>query len=217
MFYRFARGLFRLILRVRFRWRVLGLENVPREGPVILAANHASWWDPPIVGCSVDRQVHFMAKEEWFNTPVLGKAIAWLGAIPVKRHSADLGSLKRSLKVLSEGRVFGIFPEGTRSRTGQMLKPEPGVAWVALKGRASVVPVAIMSSFRWFAPLTVKIGKPLDLSSYYDLRMDGPGLERISQEIMDAIAALMGNSPAYPGGAPAGKVIEGSKGGDNPS
>lgn len=217
MFYRFARALFRLILRVRFRWKVFGLENLPREGPVILAANHTSWWDPLIAGCSIDRPVHFMAKEAWFGIPLFGKAITWLGAFPVKRHSADIGSLKKALKLLSEGRVFGIFPEGTRTRTGEMLRPEPGVAWIALKARASVIPVAIVTNFGWFAPLTVKIGQPVDLSRYYDLKVDVPGMERISQEIQDAIAALMSNSPARRGGTLAGQVIEGSKGGDNPS
>jgi len=191
MFYVFGRALFRTIIRTLFRWRIEGKDNIPKEGPLILCCNHFSWWDPFHLGSAVDRPVRFMAKEEWFKIPVMGSIARGWGAFPVKRHTADRASLRHALKVLEEGGVFGIFPEGTRSRTRQLMKPESGTAWIAIKARAPVVPAAIVGNYSWFKPLVMRIGKPIDLAAMYPGRTTSEDLEKASQTIMNAIAALL--------------------------
>lgn len=191
MCYAFGRALFRAIIIILFRWRIEGKENVPKEGPLIICCNHFSWWDPFHLGSGVDRPVRFMAKEEWFGVPVLGQILRSWGAFPVKRHTADRASLRQALKVLEEGGVFGIFPEGTRSKTGHLMKPEPGTAWIAIKSKSPVLPVAIVGDYSWFKPLTLRIGRPIDLAAMYPGRTSSEDLDKAGETIMQAIAALI--------------------------
>lgn len=184
MLYLLGRAVFRFIFKVVFRWRVTGREHLPAAGPYLLCANHTSWWDPPLVGSIVEPKVYFMAKEELFRVPVLGPVIRAWGAYPVKRHSADRKALRRSLELLEEGKVLGIFAEGTRSRNGRLQKAEGGAAWLARKSGAPVVPVGIAAPYRLFKPLQVRIGPPLRLQP-------GVDVAEASEAIMQAIASLL--------------------------
>lgn len=190
MLYRLARFLLRVLLRISFRWEIRGARNVPAEGPVILAGNHFAWWDPPVMGCSVDRPVSFMTKEEYFHTPVMGPLVRRVGAFPVKRHTADRAALRQALDILRTGGVLGIFPEGTRSKSGQLQRPEPGLAWIAYKSGAPVVPLAIVSTYRFRAPLRVVIGEPVRLWEVPAKRADAAALEEASRRLMTIIARL---------------------------
>lgn len=154
------------IIRLMFRWRVEGAENIPREGPVIICANHRSYWDPPVVGSAASRQVHFMAKEGLLRVPLLGGWMRAVGVVPLKRGTGDLGSLRRALQLLKEGKVIGIFPEGTRSKSGELLPAQSGVAYLAMTAGAPVVPMAICGDYRPFSSVRVRIGRPLDFSAY---------------------------------------------------
>ena len=171
--------------------RITGHEKIPKTGPVILCCNHFLWADPISMGVAVHRTVRFMAKEELFRTPVLGPVIRALGAFPVKRGAADRASLKQALAVLEEGGVFGIFPEGTRSRTRQLLRPEPGVVWIAVKSRTPLVPMAIRSDYRLGGPLEIRIGDPIELSDLYDQKLKAETLEVGATRVQEAIAALL--------------------------
>jgi len=184
MLYLLGRAIFRIIFRVVFRWRVSGREHLPTAGPYLLCANHTSWWDPPLVGSIVDPRVYFMAKEELFRVPVLGPVIRAWGAYPVKRHRADRKALRRSLELLEEGKVLGIFAEGTRSRNGRLQKAEGGAAWLAQRSGAPVVPIGIAAPYRPFKPLQVRIGPPFRLEQEGDLA-------EASETIMRAIASLL--------------------------
>lgn len=114
MLYRICRSLVRFYFAVFCRWKVEGAEYLPEQGPVVVAANHFSYWDPIVLACALDRKVHFMAKSNLFTYPVLGFLIKNLGAFPVNRQKkADRASLKKALQILDEGNVVGIFPEGT--------------------------------------------------------------------------------------------------------
>ncbi|MBE3588719.1 MAG: 1-acyl-sn-glycerol-3-phosphate acyltransferase [Thermoanaerobacteraceae bacterium] len=189
MFYRFARAVCRLILLLLRRWVVEGAENLPRRGGVLVVSNHASYWDPVVVGCALDRQVHFMAKAELFHFPVLGPVIRRLDAFPVARGGADRQAIRRALELLKQGRVVGIFPEGTRSRTGELLEPHLGAAMLALRAQVPVLPVAVINSRGLFRRVRVHIGKPLFFSRA------GPAARQdyqaISREIMREIAKLL--------------------------
>ncbi len=138
---------------------VSGRENVPRRGSLIVAANHLSYWDPVIVGCVMDRQVHFMAKKPLFEIPVLGPFITAVGGFPVDRGRAGAGTIKLAAALLREGKVLGIFPEGTRSRSGLILPPELGTFLLAAKTDTPVLPVAIAGSRGMAGRVRVYIGE----------------------------------------------------------
>lgn len=166
MFYRFARSLFRFLFVVFCRWEVEGLENLPERGPFIVVANHVSYWDPIAVGCALPRQVFFMAKKELFSYPVFGTVLRWLGAFPVNRGEPDRAALKRAFNLLKDGEVLGIFPEGTRSKTGEMLTPYSGAAYLALRAGVPVCPVALIGTNKifyrgLFRKFKVRIGAPI--------------------------------------------------------
>ncbi|MGB9779383.1 MAG: lysophospholipid acyltransferase family protein [Caldanaerobacter sp.] len=192
MFYYFAKVLVRAIIKVIFRIKVKGIENIPKKGPVIICPNHISLLDPPVVGALLNRRIYFMAKEELFRNPFLKLLLGTgLGAFPVKRGTADLSAIKTALNHLKKGRAVGIFPEGTRSKTGKLQKAEPGVAMLAIKSKAPVVPVGIKGKYGLFSKITINIGKPITFDKYYDSKLSSQQLAEIGEEIMKEIAKLI--------------------------
>lgn len=163
-FYEFAHKLFGAQFKL-MGWQVRGAENLPKEGPVIVAINHVSLWDPLLVGCGLDRQVWYMAKEELFAIPVLGWVIKQWGAFPVKRGKGDTSAIRQSLAVLKDGRVLGVFPEGTRSKTGEMQKGLPGIVLLMEKTQAPIVPIKVYGTkhllTKGWGKLGMVVGKPL--------------------------------------------------------
>lgn len=161
MFYRFARLFCRIVLFLLRRWKVYGLENVPDKEGLLVISNHVSYWDPVIVGCALNRKVYFMAKSELFAIPVLSLIISSCGAFPVNRKSVDHKVTRQALGLLKQGQAVGIFPEGARSHSEGLLNPHLGVAMLALRGDAPVLPVAVVGSRGFFGKVSVFIGKPL--------------------------------------------------------
>jgi len=162
--YEFAKGLFRFQFKM-MGWKIQGVENMPAEGPVILAINHQSFWDPLVAASSLPRRVSFMAKEELFSIPILGKIFSRLGAFPVKRGHGDMNAIRQSLAILKEGRVLGLFPEGTRSKTGEIQKGLPGMVLLMEKSKASVVPIKVLGTrnllTKGWGNIAVVVGKPI--------------------------------------------------------
>ncbi|AAM24573.1 MAG: 1-acyl-sn-glycerol-3-phosphate acyltransferase [Caldanaerobacter subterraneus] len=192
MFYYFAKVIVRAIVKVIFRIKVKGLENIPKKGPVIICPNHISLLDPPVVGALLNRRIYFMAKEELFRNPFLKLLLGTgLGAFPVKRGTADLSAIKTALNHLKKGRAVGIFPEGTRSKTGKLQRAEPGVAMLAIKSKAPVVPVGIKGRYGLFSRVIINIGKPMTFEKYYDSKLSSQQLAEIGEEIMKEIAKLI--------------------------
>lgn len=204
--YRLARTLVTAVLKVLFFWRVEGREHIPPEGPVLLCCNHLSAWDPPVVGCAATRQVYFMAKRELWRIPVLRTVITALGAYPVDRDRVDISTVRRSLQILEQGGTLGLFPEGTRSRTGRLGPLRSGAAKLALRTGAAVVPMAIIGPYRWFRPLYVRIGKPL-----YFGRDSDPSREKV-RAVRDEIARALGALLEGSNSVEAGKRREGTVG-----
>lgn len=158
--YEFSRRLCWLCARTIFRLRTVGSEHIPNEGAVILCSNHRSLWDPPLIGCALKRQVHYMAKEELLRIPVLRSLLRSFGVIPVARGQFGLDMMKKVLRFLKDGSMIAIFPEGTRNRTGTVTQGKKGAASIALRSGATVIPVAICGTYRWFRPMTIVYGKP---------------------------------------------------------
>jgi len=196
--YGFAKALVSLIYRPLFRIRVEGLEHIPREGGVILCGNHYNGNDPIITGVTAPRPVSFMAKEEIFKLPVVGFLARGVGAFPVKRGTADRASLKRALEVLEAGGCFGIFPEGTRNRTGLLGKAEPGTAYIALKSGVPVIPFGISGRYKFFQPVTIRYGPPVPLDRFKGAKLTSEALDAAGQEIMGAIGRLLEPPVALP-------------------
>jgi len=191
MFYWLAHFLVRQVLRFIYRWHLEGLDNIPAQGGAILCSNHVSAWDPPLVACMIkQRQVHFMAKAELFRTLPGRILFNALGTFPVRRDTADRKAIRKGLEVLQQGGLLGIFPEGTRSRTGQLLDPLAGVGMFALKSGAPVVPIAIKGPYKPFRPVKVKIGKPIFFSPEGE-KIRGKEMSRASRQVMEQISCLL--------------------------
>jgi 1-acyl-sn-glycerol-3-phosphate acyltransferase len=199
------------VARLLYRPVVEGADNVPHQGPVILAANHLSAVDSIVIPLVSPRPVAFLAKAEYFDRPGMNGRLARvcldaLDAIPVQRqdHQAARTSLDVALGVLAAGRAFGIHPEGTRSRDGRLYRGRTGVAWLALASGAPVVPVAVIGTDRIqpigtrlprIAPVTVRFGTPLRFPR--PAGSTGQARRAVTDDIMAAIQRLSGQQPAH--------------------
>ncbi|MGE6752247.1 lysophospholipid acyltransferase family protein [Rossellomorea sp. NPDC071047] len=186
--YSFAKGLVKSILSPLYRIEVKGLEHFPEEGGVLLCTNHIDNLDPPVVGISAPRPVSFMAKEELFSVPVLGKLLPDLRAFPVKRGMSDREALRKGLQVLKQGDVLGLFPEGTRSKTGKIGKGLAGAGFFALRSDAYVVPCAIIGPYKPFRKLKVVFGPPIAMEGIREHKLNA---EKTTEIIMQHIEKLI--------------------------
>ncbi|CAG9623515.1 lysophospholipid acyltransferase family protein [Sutcliffiella rhizosphaerae] len=187
-FYSFAKFVVSVVLKPLYRIQIEGTENIPKEGAVLLCANHIDNLDPPIVGITSPRTVHFMAKEEVFRVPVLKTILPKVHAFPVKRGMSDREALRNALKVLKQGNVLGLFPEGTRSKTGELGKGLAGAGFFALRSESFVVPCAIIGPYKLFKPIRVIYGKPIDFTQY---RVNKVSAEEATLIIMDSIREII--------------------------
>lgn len=198
MIYRLTWWLCQFLFRLVIPRRLTGVENVPRTGPLLLASNHISFLDPPVVGTGPWRPCAYMAKEELFRHRFFGWYISKLNAFPVKRGSADRAALKKTLDLLAEGWALVMFPEGTRSETGELQEPEMGVGMIAYRSGAPVVPAYIRGTDRvmpkggGFRPsrISVRYGKPLYFKAPEGTRPGREEYEQAAHAIMAAIAKL---------------------------
>ena len=188
---------------IKLLWRItyLHAERVPTQGPVILAANHRSFLDPPVVALGIQRRrpVHYMAKQEMFAKAPGKWFLPAMMSFPVQRESADRAAIKAAIAVLSGNGVVGMFPEGTRVQEGTAPSAQLGVAFIALRTRTKIVPVGIVGTDRaWpagkrfpsFPPVTISFGEPIDPASFDVLPKD-QRLTALTQAVMDGIAASM--------------------------
>ncbi|SCG83359.1 1-acyl-sn-glycerol-3-phosphate acyltransferase [Proteiniborus sp. DW1] len=188
--YGFARGLLLVIFRLAFRIELQGIENIPDKGKVIVCSNHVSVLDPIIVGISIPRQIHFMAKKELFQNKFLSSLLGKLGAFPVDRDGADLAAIRNSLKVLKCDNVLGIFPEGTRKKDEDADNAKPGIAMISIKGKAPIIPIYIDTEYKLFRKTRVIIGKPIILEEYYDQKLNMDNYKELSRQVMTTIYSL---------------------------
>jgi len=172
-----------------WRFRVVGRENVPRGGALIVACNHASYMDPIALGVACPRPISYMAKAELFSIPILGPLIAAVHAYPVERNKSPMAAIKKSLEILGQGHAVGIFPQGTRIREGEG-QIHQGVALLASLGDAPVVPAYISGSHGTarFHQIKVAFGKPLRLP--LGRKATREDLSNFTRTVMTSIRAL---------------------------
>jgi 1-acyl-sn-glycerol-3-phosphate acyltransferase len=201
--YRLVWTAMRIISRTWFNWRVIGSEEVPVTGPVILASNHVSFADPPMIGAALPRAISYLARDTLFDQPGLGWLIRQLNAVPVDRDGGGAAGLKAILDRLHAGGGIILFPEGTRSRDGRLQPARSGVGLAVIKSEAPVVPVRLFGMFEAWPrsrplPLpgrvTVKFGRPLDFAA---LRAEAkvcskPRLKAIYQQVTNELMAEIG-------------------------
>lgn len=190
MLYWVIRAIMGGLVSALFGLEVSGRENVPSSGPVVVCSNHIAWLDPVVLAKVFPFKISFMAKEELFRYPVFGQVLRAVGAFPVKRGKADRGAIQAASAVLRQGGALGMFPEGTRSRTGEMGKGHNGAAYVAVRNRAAVLPVAIVGPYRIGRPVTVNIGKAMTLTGGGD-RVSSQEMGEAAARVMEAIAGLL--------------------------
>lgn len=198
MLYRILKPLVKGVLWVFFRVQVVGGERIPAQGPAILAANHVSWLDAIVLAILADRPVHMVAKQELFRIPVIGFILRHAYVMEARRDGSDHVLLRRALQALRDGHLVGLFPEGTRSRTGELQEPRGGVALLAFHADAPVVPVAVRGTDQvykkgWFwrpRPVQVVVGQPVFLGRRKG-RVGREELNEASGRIMGAISSLL--------------------------
>jgi 1-acyl-sn-glycerol-3-phosphate acyltransferase len=183
-------------------WRVYNPERVPLEGPVILASNHASFLDPPLVGAGVRRDINYLARESLFRFPVVGWVLRKWNSVPVDREGGGAKGLKAILDRLLNGGAIILFPEGTRSRDGKLQPARSGIGLTVIKSKAPVVPVRVFGTFQAYGRhmrfprrhrVEVKYGKPMWFEA---LRAEAKGcskprLKEIYQEVADQLMAAI--------------------------
>ena len=195
-FYFFCISVVKVISRAIFRIRVRGRDNIPSEGAVILASNHISYYDPPLVGSFVKREVHFMAKKELFRNRLFGKLISSLNAHPVNRQGFDKKALEMAGGLLKEGKLLIIFPEGTRAKEGRFLPPRPGIGMIAVTSEAPVVPVYIHGAnrlkdcFLGKEKLAIIYGEPIPRGEIEKFGREKEGYYGLAEEILRRIGEL---------------------------
>jgi 1-acyl-sn-glycerol-3-phosphate acyltransferase len=193
---------FRAAFAVCFRWRVFNPERVPRAGGVILASNHASFLDPPLIGCGTRRVISMLARKSLFRFPPMGALLRSWGVVPVDRDGGGAKGLKVIMDRLLAGAVIAMFPEGTRTPDGRLQKARSGIGLTVIKSTAPVVPVRVFGTFEAFGrnhrfprpkKVAVKYGEPM---RFEKLRAEAKAcskarLKEIYQEIADEIMAAI--------------------------
>ncbi len=186
MLYNFLVVLLKIICFPIFRIKVKGLENIEETDKVIVCANHKSLLDPIFLAISLPQRIYFMAKKELFDKPFVGGFLKALGAFPVDRFGRDLKALRASVALVSEGKILGIFPEGTRVKEVKRENVKDGVAFVALKAKADIMPVEIISTYKPFRKSEILIKKPIAVSEFASLK-NKEAMKKMTDRVYDKI------------------------------
>lgn len=184
-FYRFVRNVAWFLCKIIFPTKVIGAENVPAEGAVLLCCNHVSLVDPVLLACSFRRRISFMAKKELFSSKFGNWFFTNLGMVPVDRGASDIQAMRVCIEVLNNGGLMGIFPQGHRYKQDDSREILNGAALMALRSRAVVIPAHVSAPMKAFRRTTVRFGKPVDLTDI--TRINSQAIQAASSRITEGI------------------------------
>ena len=202
LLYHFAKIVTGLIFKTLYPLKVKGSENFPKKGAMILVANHTSYFDPLYLAVAIPRQINWMRLKPYYDLWWLRWFFKSINNFPVNIKGPNISAIKYSLRILKQGKVLGIFPEGSRSKNGRLREGEPGVALLALKSGAPILPVAIRGAFEVFPPharlprafrrVKVQLGSPLHLARVNKEPINKETLQLATAQIMKSIEKLLG-------------------------
>ena len=185
--YKIGATFFRIYFKLAHNWKIHGKSNRVNSGPLIIISNHVSYFDPPLVGSIMKRQVHFLAKKELFKNNIFGWVLRKIGVIPIKRGKPDRKAIKNAFNVLKNKKVLGIFPEGTRHHPEKLGKAKAGVVMIALKSECPILPVGIKYITDNNKNTQVSIGKPFTLDEFYNKKLNRDEKKEVGNLLMDKI------------------------------
>jgi 1-acyl-sn-glycerol-3-phosphate acyltransferase len=182
-----GRQIFRIMFKLFYRYHIEGAENIPKTGGAIIVPNHMSFFDPSLVGAAMKRPLYFMAKKELFDVPIFGWAIRQTNAFSVKRGVQDVSAMRHAFSLLEEGHLLLMFPEGARSKDGNLGKARAGAGMVACNTQVPLIPVKIKNTnmMSKFKQIRIKYGKPIyppkDFSKNDYINLSQKALDEISK------------------------------------
>ncbi|NLT98554.1 MAG: 1-acyl-sn-glycerol-3-phosphate acyltransferase [Christensenellaceae bacterium] len=177
MLYQILRLIGKPVIYLLFWPKIIGKMNTRHKGRAVVIANHFSFWDPLLIAVIFKRQVYWMGKIELFKSRIARMFFNAVKAFPVRRGEGDLAAIRHAFRILKAEKLFGIFPEGTRIKSGEIGRFEPGTAMIALKNNAPVIPVYIKGQYKLFRRMKVIIGEPIMLSDYVGSKTDQATVE----------------------------------------
>lgn len=193
--YFLAKYVMLFFFKILHPYRILGRENMPKTGKVLVCSNHVTLGDPIYLGCAIPgRQLHYMAKAELFKNKLIGGFLKSLGAFPIARGTGGAQGIQTAIRLLEDEEVVCMFPEGTRSKTGEPLNPKTGLAMLAYKTKCTIVPVAIIGESgkppKVFKKMVINIGKPIPFETLGLTEESNMLYRRVSREVFDHVKAL---------------------------
>ncbi len=179
-----------LLFKIFYKVSVNGLENIPKDGRLVICSNHIGVTDPVLLAAMIPRNLNYMAKKELFDNKLLSFFIKKLGAFPVDRETTGLSAIKNAIKILRNDKVFAMFPQGTRVTDISNEDVKPGIAMISIKGKSPVVPIYIDTQYEIFKEIKINIGKPIYLDKYFDRKVSSEEYKDLSKQVLKEIYKL---------------------------
>ncbi|MCK9479689.1 MAG: 1-acyl-sn-glycerol-3-phosphate acyltransferase [Firmicutes bacterium] len=194
--YVIAQSILKLFFNIFFTPQIVGKENILKDGGFVFACNHKSNFDPALAGGYMPRKMGYLAKKELFSNAVFGWLLKGLGVMPITREAAEIGTLKTIIKLLRNGGIVAVFPEGTRS-IKDVNDVKSGAVLFAIKGQVPIQPALITGNYKLFGKLKLTFGKPIYYTQYHNKKVSQQQLHSLSVELMEHIYSLSGERNDY--------------------
>lgn len=184
--YRFLVLIISVLVKLIYRVKINGIENLKDDQPIIISANHIHIFDPVILATLTKRQIFFLSKKELFEKKLFAKFFGKLGVIPIDRDNTDIKAIKSCFRVIRAGNILGIFPEGTRVKTVDINNMKKGVALIALKNKVNILPIHIEGTYRIFSKITVDIYPMIEINNFENME-DSEAIDKLTEELFNQI------------------------------